>query len=551
MLDEVSDDVETANTAMLGPIEIGALALEGWSETNVSADVVTDDDYFIEQRSLAVLPRQRCSRTRLYVWYIATVGAVGGFVMGWGLSSVSGPFVFDEFRLYFGWDVLPSRQPAGIMVIMASFTIGAAVGSLLSPSLTRSFGRLMALRLWSVTALVGSVIMGLTLWNSMIMLCFGRLVFGLAVGGISTVMPVYVAELAPTEAKGAAITLWQMGISAALVVTSGFNVLLEEYELGWRIALAGGGIAALTLLFMLFTISESPRWLIAHGRIDEARQVLIATRESYCVMDEIAACLENNTTPEGLQSVFRRSNRKCYRSCIAILFPIFQQTTGISLLVALAPSVFEGISPTTRFALYGDLTLNLVGLVSVLFCFACVDKYGRKVLLLYGGVLMALALGQVTVLVLGHKERQEVAFMLLVSLCVFICAFSWSWGPIMWIYAVELFPASQRIYGAVLTSTVHWLLAGAVQTIPITSVNREFVAVIFFFCTLLTVLGVVFFKRVLPETLGVSLEHSEHLFRHHNVNLKSFRVVDRHRSSSINVGNFVTPSMSSRCRSAY
>ncbi|KAH0488111.1 MAG: hypothetical protein KVP17_002431 [Porospora cf. gigantea B] len=552
MLEELSDDVETATNALLGPIAVGALAVEGWSETNVSAEVVTDDD-FIVGPSLAVPPRHHYSRTRFCVWYIATVGAVGGFVMGWGLSSVTGTFVYHDFQQYFGWDVLPSRQSAGIMSIVVSFTLGAAVGSLLSPSLTHPFGRLLALRFWSVTALVGSGIMGFTSWNSLIMLCCGRLVFGLAVGGISTVMPVYVAELAPTEAKGAVITLWQMGISAALVVTAGCEVVLVEYELGWRVALAGGGGAALTLFLMLFTVPESPRWLISHGRIHEAQRVLNATRDSYCVMDEIAACLDDSSPSsirDGLQSIFRRTNRKCYRSWIAILFPVFQQTTGINLILTFAPPVFERAIPTTNLSLYGDLIMNLIGFVSVLFCFVCVDKYGRKVLLLYGGILMALVLGQASVLVLCKKERQEVALMWVLSLCIFFCAFAWSWGPIMWIYAVELFPASQRIYGAVLTSTVHWLLAGVVQTISITSFNKEQLSGIFFFCAVLTTFGVVFFKRVLPETSGVSLERSEHLFRHHNVNLKSTRV-GRHRSLSIGVVNFVTTSMSSRCCSTY
>jgi MFS family permease len=132
-------------------------------------------------------------------------------------------------------------------------------------------------RVWgAITFTIGAAIQAAAV--DMLMLCIPRLLSGFGIGMLSMCSPVYIEEVAPESHRGSMGTLWQLAITAGILLASILNIFLADWDEGWRISYGGNIVFSVALLGLLTIMPESPHFLISKGRTDDARKALEKVR---------------------------------------------------------------------------------------------------------------------------------------------------------------------------------------------------------------------------------------------------------------------------------
>ena len=316
-----------------------------------------------------------------YIWLTSLSAALGGFLMGFDASVISGVvgFIEDEFQLneiQLGWAV-------------ASLTLTSTLAMLVAGPLSNRIGRVGVLKAAALLFLVSAF--GCAIAPGYFWLVFARMVGGFAVGAALIVAPMYIAEVAPAAIRGRLVSLNQLniviGISAAffsnylLLQWSGEGYPLIRPEHMWRWMLGVETLPAALYFIALHWVPESPRWLQLRGRESEALKTLVringeagGKREHTAIKASLAA--EESGAPAGFAELLRPHLRLVL--LIALTIGIVQQATGINAVFFYAPMIFEqsGIGNDAAF-----LQAVLVGLVNLLFTIVailCIDRPRQK-----------------------------------------------------------------------------------------------------------------------------------------------------------------------------
>ncbi|KAH0474409.1 MAG: hypothetical protein KVP17_001819 [Porospora cf. gigantea B] len=457
-----------------------------------------------------------------YVWFVACVAAMGGLIFGYDIGGSGGTFVFAGFRSHFHWDPVDNTpdEKLDMALISVFFTIGALCGCLPAQILNDKVGRKMAMMIEAAIFTIGVTIQMSTPENMMPMLFVGRFIGGFAIGAMSTLVPSYVAEVAPTSVKGMMNTTWQYAITIGIVLAGGLNLAFRNFDAGWRFSYGGNGFASVLMIILLFKTVESPRWLLMKGREEEARAVMARLRhpeeidmEIYDIQQELEVSARAGKATWG--AMFASERRMKYRSFLAMMFPVWQQMGGMNAIMFFAPTILKEVFNSEDAALYGNLIIQAVNCVCTTFCVLWVDKYGRKTLMTWGGAIMFLSAALVGAMALGpYQTNPAVGWGIVVFCCFYVFAFAWGWGPIMWIYCGEIFPTSHRSKGCFLTAAGHWIFATVIgQCTPFLYDAPGFgIPGTFFLFAVIVLLGTAFFNFYLVETAGISLENTDETF---------------------------------------
>ncbi|KAH0471326.1 MAG: uncharacterized protein KVP18_002749, partial [Porospora cf. gigantea A] len=267
-----------------------------------------------------------------YVWFVACVAAMGGLIFGYDIGGSGGTFVFDGFRKHFHWDPVDngSKEKLEMSLISVFFTIGALIGCLPAQIMNDKLGRKKSMMIEALIFTVGVTIQMATPENMMAMLYVGRFIGGIAIGAMSTLVPSYVAEVAPTSVKGMMNTTWQYAITIGIVLAGGLNLAYRTFDDGWRFSYGANGFVSLLMTFLLCKTVESPRWLLMKGREEEARAVMKRLRhdqeieiEIHDIKRELEISARAGKATWG--AMFAEERRMKYRSFLAIMFPVWQQ----------------------------------------------------------------------------------------------------------------------------------------------------------------------------------------------------------------------------------
>jgi SP family galactose:H+ symporter-like MFS transporter len=224
--------------------------------------------------------------------------------------------------------------------IVSWMMLGAAVGAIAAGWMSARLGRKRSLLLGSLVFVLASVLCG-TAWSVAVLL-IGRLILGVSIGILSFTAPIYLAEIAPENIRGAMVSMYQLmitiGIFLAFLSDTAFS-----YSGNWHWML---GIIAIpgALFFMgVFALPESPRWLMMRGRKDQATQVLIKLRgDPEVVRREEAEIAEQLRVPQRGWHMFLQ-NKNFRRSVgLGVLLQIVQQLTGMNVVMYYAPRIFAG-----------------------------------------------------------------------------------------------------------------------------------------------------------------------------------------------------------------
>jgi sugar porter (SP) family MFS transporter len=434
------------------------------------------------------------ANAKVFLWSL--VVALGGFLFGFDTAVISG--AEKDIQNYWKLDVFAH----GLTVSIA--LIGTVVGSLLGGIPSDRLGRKKTLFWIGVLYLVSAVGSAVTTgWGAFL---FFRLLGGIGVGASSVTAPLYISEIAPANARGKLVAMFQFNVVFGILVSYLSNYLLAGIgDNDWRWMLGVIAIPSLAFMGAVLGVPESPRWLILRrGRTDEARRILALANPPGTDVDRIVAEIEQSAREAGQQTQKAAFfSRPYFRPIsLAFLFAFFNQVSGINAIIYYAPRIFELAGLTESAALLSSAGIGLVNLVFTLIGLNFIDRVGRRTLMLVGSVGLIVTLGLVAYAFYSNQTGYAVP----VYLFVYIAFFAFSQGAVIWVFISEIFPNEVRANGQALGSFTHWFMAAVIAfTFPYIAETLGGGNTFLFFCTMM-VLQLLFVWRMMPETKGTSLE---------------------------------------------
>jgi len=463
-------------------------------------------------------PTQRSvgSGSLAYVIVLCCVAAIGGFLFGFDSGVING--TVDALAKAFG------TQSAGTGFAVASVLVGCAVGAFGAGRVADFIGRRPAMLFNAVVFLISAVATGAA--NSAAFFIIARVIGGIAIGAASVLAPMYIAEVAPAHIRGRLASLQQLAIVLGL-----FGAFLSNAILGY---LAGGAdaifwigapawrwmfwmeaVPAAAFLIGTLLIPESPRFLIFRGKCARARDIFARIGgNAESLVREVEQSLEGEHRPRLSDLVIPGTRRIAPVLWVGMGLAAFQQFVGINVIFYYGEILWKAAGATEQWALRINLLTGLVNILATIPAIALVDRIGRKPLLIWGSIGMAITLGAMAAVFatagIGAEGKplltQTSAVVGLVAANLYIVAFGVSWGPVMWVLLGEMFPNQIRGAALAVSGATNWVANFAVTVTFLPLLGAIGLAGAYGFYAVAAAASLPFVWAAVRETKGKSLE---------------------------------------------
>jgi sugar porter (SP) family MFS transporter len=449
------------------------------------------------------------TRTLLYV--TAGIAALAGLLFGYDTGVISGAILYikDQFALSSG----------AVQSVVSAVLLGAVFGAALSGALADRFGRKKVLIVTAFLFATGAI--GAAFAISVPIIIAFRVMIGLAIGVASYTAPLYISEISPPEARGGLVSLNQLMITCGIVVSYLVDLALTLGTNEWRWMFGVGALPAVILLIGMMALSESPRWLVSHDRVAEARTALKKIMAEDRINGEINSIQQSLAVKTGSwKETFAPWIRPALFVGIALAF--FQQVTGINTIIYYAPTIFEfaGFS-SHKVSILATVGVGTVNVLMTVVAIWFLDRLGRKPLLYIGLVGMALSLGILGLAFYLPGMMDALKILTVLSVLFYIASFAISLGPIFWLIIAEIYPLRVRGRAMSLATLANWLFNMIVASTFLTLTEKLGKAGAFWFYAAVCLAALVFCYLYVPETKGRTLEEIEGHLKS-NKGLKAF-----------------------------
>ncbi len=512
-------------------------------------------------------------KSTMYTYSTALIVALGGFLMGFDASVISGAvgFIETQFqlsKLELGW---------AVSCLTLTSTLAMATAGPLSDKIGRKKVLTYSAILYFITASCAA------LAPNFIVLVIARMIGGFAVGASLIIAPMYIAEIAPSEIRGKLVSFNQLNIVVGISAAFFTNYLILKYsqsnadwvqyihlkEYNWRWMLGLQALPALMYFVLLFIVPESPRWLIMHNQIDKAKEILTKINGQLKVdeiMKSVQVGLNSGDKKEkvGIKELLNPALKLVL--VVGLVVAITQQITGINSVFYYAPMIFGQTGIGTDAAFSQAIMVGIINLIFTVIAMLLIDRLGRKPLLVIGvsGVvitmfLLTYAFGTAEYTLTAEKTKNlsseidqnkllplldktynsDVDFnkaitsalgadivskhndaivrsaikmnsvLVLIGILGFVASFAISLGPVMWVLLSELFPNHVRGLAISFVGFVNSAVSFTVQLVFPWELVNLGNSTTFFIYGVFAVIGLVFIIIKLPETKGKSLEELE------------------------------------------
>jgi len=434
-----------------------------------------------------------------YLYFVTFTAALGGLMFGFETGVINGAmdYVAGHFHL--------SAAMKGFAV--SSALVGCIIGAIGIGGPSDKYGRrdmLKVMALFFLTSMIGT---GLApnIWFFVI----ARFIGGLAIGGASVLVPVYISEVAPPNIRGRLVVANQFALVFGILFAFFSNYLIDRLgDNNWREMFLVGAIPSTILFVLLFLIGRSPRWLVAKDLIEEAEMVIKKVNPGANVKELIESIKESlDKEAEGSEIALFR---KPYLKLVFIGFAVgmFNQLTGINVIMYYSTSIFKTAGFSGENAMWQSVLIGLTNLTFTVIGMSLIDRFGRKTLLYIGAVGMPIFLGLFSYsYITGHTTGYSLLFYLI----GYIAFFAISQGAVLLVILSEMFPTSIRARGMAIGTFSHWIFNFFISLLFPIAVAKFGVGWVFSFFFAATTLSIFFYRFALIETKGKSLEEIEKL----------------------------------------
>lgn len=453
-----------------------------------------------------------------YVLLISIVATIGGFLFGFDSGVING--TVDGLQAAF------NSESIGTGFNVASMLLGCAVGAALAGTLSDRFGRRTMMIVAAAFFIVSAWGSGIASTSSEFIIY--RILGGLAVGAASVMAPAYISEIAPARYRGRLSSIQQVAIIAGLFLAflsnyliantagSALNEWIWGYE-AWRWMFWIELIPATIFLMALFMIPESPRFLVASGSSDKAKQIIGRINgavHSDSKISQIQQSLVKDHKPR-LSDILADKAIVKPIVWIGIGLAVFQQLVGINVVFYYGAVLWQAVGFSEGDALLINVISGAVSIIAVIIALSLIDRVGRKPLLLVGSIGMAVTL---SLLVYCFSQAQlidgsvslpgNIGLIALISANAYVMFFNGSWGPVMWVSLGEMFPNQIRGAGLAVAGFFQWTANFAItMTFPIMLVSPQIgLAGAYGFYALFAFISIYFVAKAVRETRGMELE---------------------------------------------
>lgn len=460
------------------------------------------------------------------VIFLSVIAALGGFLFGYDSGVING--TVDAIQQAFDSDA------AGTGFNVASMLLGCAFGAFFAGNIADKIGRKPVLLLTAATFIISA-------WGSGIATSSGefvifRLLGGLAVGAASIIAPAYIGEIAPARYRGGLISLQQLAIVVGIfasflsnyLIASAAGTATAEFWFGfdaWQWMFWMEIIPASVFLTALIFIPESPRYLVASGKSEQAEKVLgrlFYGMDIKAKVEDIRLTVTRERKPRMWDMVSQKTKNLHPIVWAGLGLAALQQFTGINVVFYYGAVLWQAAGFTEADALFTNVVTGSVNVAFTLLAIYLVDKIGRKPLLMIGGLGQAAMLA-VLGLVFGFAAEGDAGALqltgsegviALLAANLYVAFFATTWGPVMWVMLGEMFPNKFRGAALAVCGVAQWgsnFIITMTFPVLLASIGLGLSYGIYAF---FGIVAFIFVRKVIKETKGrtleeMSLEHEE------------------------------------------
>ncbi|KAF2753445.1 general substrate transporter [Pseudovirgaria hyperparasitica] len=425
-----------------------------------------------------------------------------------------------------------SEKSPLVGIIVAVYYLGCSVGAVLFSYFSDTFGRKKGIFACLATASLGNLIMfltGLGGWSTgaIHMFWVGRVVMGLGVGGIDSVIPVYSSELSNDESRGKALAQeFQMnifGLNMAFAINLGVTVALgKTNEWAWRIPIVVMQAYPILLLLVIERLPESPRWLLYHDRKDEMYEALEDVHGKEDGKQKAKELLESHEKEKdmdvGYIDMLTPGHQQFHPTVITVMGQVNQALTGYGAVSVYGPQIFELLGYGVRSAEYLTQANYLSYFALMTFAWLLIDAIGRRKLMVGGSVVLTVCFLLLALFGGLAMESDSIGISngppaVLGSIALFIATggFGIGWLATVWLIPTEIYPTTARAQASAI-SVIIWGLANFAVTLttPIMFNNLKYWLFLVFAAT--NAFAGIWTYLYLPESGGRSFEENQKYF---------------------------------------
>lgn len=457
------------------------------------------------------LPPLTAGPYRQRLFYVAMVATFGGLLFGYDTGVINGA-------------LNPMARELGLTpftegVVTSSLLFGAAAGAMIFGRVSDNWGRRKTILSLAVAFFIGTMICVFA--PSATILVIGRVVLGLAVGGASSVVPVYLAELAPFEIRGSLAgrneIMIVVGQLAAFILNAIIGNVWGHHDHVWRYMLAVAALPAIALFIGMLRVPESPRWLVERGRIDEARAVLETIRPLDRAHAEVQEVLElakeeGAISDKSMSLKEILSNKWMVRILlVGIGIGVAQQLTGINSIMYYGQIVLIDAGFSENAALIANVAPGVIAVVGGLIALWMMDRINRRTTLITGYSLTTICHILIGIASLTFPAGDPLRpYVILTLVVLFVGSMQTFLNVATWVMLSELFPLAMRGSAIGISIFFLWMANAFLGLFFPSLIDAVGLTGTFFLFAGVGVLALIFIWSQVPETRGRTLEEIDH-----------------------------------------